>query len=82
MFDVIAQRSGLPPYANDMLSELGLDEVGLIRSLRHVDPVSSFRSTFAYTNITHLEAGRVVAQLEGAPDGRRSCARTSSSRSA
>jgi CubicO group peptidase (beta-lactamase class C family) len=68
MFDVIAQRSGLPPYANDMLSELGLDEVGLIRSLRHVDPVSSFRSTFAYTNITHLEAGRVVAQLEGAPD--------------
>ena len=68
MFDVLAQRSGLPPYANDMLSELGLDEVGLIRSLRHVDPVSSFRSTFAYTNITHLEAGRVVAQLEGAPD--------------
>jgi CubicO group peptidase (beta-lactamase class C family) len=68
MFDVIAQRSGLPPYVNDMLSMLGLDEAGLIRSLRYVDPVSSFRSTFAYTNITHLEAGRVVAKLEGAPD--------------
>jgi CubicO group peptidase (beta-lactamase class C family) len=36
--------------------------------LRYVDPVSSFRSTFAYTNITHLEAGRVVAKLEGASD--------------
>jgi CubicO group peptidase (beta-lactamase class C family) len=68
MFDVIAQRSGLPPYVNDLLSLLGFDEAGLIRSLRYVDPVSSFRSTFAYTNITHLEAGRVVAKLEGASD--------------
>ena len=47
---------------------LGLDEAALIRSLRYVDPVSSFRSTFAYTNITHLEAGRIVAKLEGASD--------------
>jgi CubicO group peptidase (beta-lactamase class C family) len=30
--------------------------------------VSSFRSTFAYTNITHLLAGRIVANLAGAPD--------------
>jgi CubicO group peptidase (beta-lactamase class C family) len=68
MFDVMAQRSGLPPYVNDMLGLLGVDEAGLIRSLRYVDPVSSFRSTFAYTNITHLEAGRIVAKLEGVPD--------------
>ncbi|HSG40924.1 MAG TPA: serine hydrolase, partial [Thermoanaerobaculia bacterium] len=60
---------GLPPYANDMLGMLGLEETALIRSLRHVDPVSSFRSTFAYTNITHLLAGRVVAKAAGAPDG-------------
>jgi CubicO group peptidase (beta-lactamase class C family) len=68
-FDVIAQRSGLPPYANDALGMFGIDEAGLIRSLRYVDPVSSFRSTFAYTNITHLLAGRVVAKAAGAPDG-------------
>ncbi len=68
-FDVIAQRSGLPPYANDGLGFFGMDEAGLIRSLRNVDPVSSFRSTFAYTNITHLLAGRVVAKAAGAPDG-------------
>src|SRR5437016_10453930 len=36
----------------------------MIRSLRYVEPVSSFRSTFAYTNITHLIAGRVVAKAE------------------
>ena len=63
-----AQRSGLPAYANDMLSVLGLDEAALIRSLRHVEPVSSFRSTFAYTNITHLEAGRINAKVEGLAD--------------
>jgi CubicO group peptidase (beta-lactamase class C family) len=69
VFDLLAQRSGLPPYANDMLGMLGLDETALIRSLRHVDPVSSFRSTFAYTNITHVLAGRIVAKAAGAPDG-------------
>jgi CubicO group peptidase (beta-lactamase class C family) len=68
MFDILAQRSGLPPYANDMLSILGLDEAALIRSLRYVEPVSSFRSSFAYTNITHLEAGRIVAMVEDAAD--------------
>ncbi len=69
VFDLLAQRSGLPPYANDGLGILGFDQAALIHSLRHVEPVSSFRSTFAYTNITHLLAGRVVAKAAGAADG-------------
>ena len=68
MFDLLAQRSGLPPYANDALGILGLDRTALIRSLRHVEPVSSFRSTFAYTNITHILAGRLVANVADARD--------------
>jgi CubicO group peptidase (beta-lactamase class C family) len=71
VFDLLAQRSGLPPYVNDMLGLLGFDEATLIRSLRHVEPVSSFRATFAYTNITHLLAGRIVAQAASAADGDR-----------
>jgi CubicO group peptidase (beta-lactamase class C family) len=67
-FDLLAQRSGLPPYVNDMLGLLGYDEPALIRSLRHVEPVSSFRTTFAYTNITHLLAGRIVADVAAVPD--------------
>jgi len=67
-FDLPAQRSGLPPYVNDVLGVLGYAEPALIRSLRHVEPVSSFRSTYAYTNITHLLAGRIVSDLAGAPD--------------
>jgi CubicO group peptidase (beta-lactamase class C family) len=68
MFDLLAQRSGLPPYANDALAIFGYGENAKIHSLRFVEPVSSFRSTFAYTNITHLIAGRIVAKVEGAAD--------------
>jgi CubicO group peptidase (beta-lactamase class C family) len=68
VFDLAAQRSGLPPYANDMLVNLGFNEAALIRSLRHVEPVSSFRTTFAYTNLTHLLASRIVAKAAGAAD--------------
>lgn len=68
VFDMIAQRSGLPPHVNDALGMLGIDEAALIRSLRNVEPVSSFRSTFAYTNVTHMLAGRVVAKQMDAAD--------------
>jgi hypothetical protein len=79
MFDIIAQRSGLPPYANDSYGVLGADDDDKIRSLRYVEPTSSFRSTFTYTNITHIVAQRIVAEAMGAPDGRPS-SRTRSSR--
>jgi CubicO group peptidase (beta-lactamase class C family) len=68
VFDLLAQRSGLPPYANDTLVFLGFDAGAMIRSLRFVDPASTFRSTFAYTNITHLVASRLVASVEGAKE--------------
>ena len=68
IFDLLAQRSGLPPNVNDMLGELGFNETALIRSLRYVEPVSSFRSTFAYTNVTHHLAGRIVAKAAGTAD--------------
>src|SRR5438874_12166796 len=48
VFDLPAQRSGLPPLVNDMLGMFDFDPAALIRSLRHVEPVSSFRTTFAY----------------------------------
>jgi hypothetical protein len=67
-FDLLAQRSGLPPYVNDDFGALGFDRSTLIHSLRYVEPVSSFRTTFAYTNITHILAGRIVAKAEGAAD--------------
>ena len=70
VFDLLAQRSGLPPLANDMLAMFDFNEAALIRSLRHVEPVSSLRTAFAYTNITHLLASRIVAKAAGAPTKR------------
>ncbi|HEU0155695.1 MAG TPA: serine hydrolase domain-containing protein, partial [Stellaceae bacterium] len=68
VYDLLAQRSGLPPYANDLLAFLGFDADRLMHSLRFVEPRTSFRSTFTYTNITHLFAGRIAAQALGASD--------------
>ena len=68
VFDFPAQRSGLPPLVNDMLAMVNFKETEMIRSLGHVAPVSSFRTTFAYTNITHLLAARIVARATGDPD--------------
>src|SRR5262245_2632041 len=68
VFDLPAMRSGLPSLVNDILVMLDYKEAALIRSLRYVEPVSSFRTTFAYTNITHLLASRIVATAAGAPD--------------
>jgi CubicO group peptidase (beta-lactamase class C family) len=68
VFDLPAQRSGLPPLVNDILVMLDYKDAALIRSLRYVEPVSSFRTTFAYTNITHLLASHIVATAAGTPD--------------
>lgn len=68
VFDLLAQRSGLPPLVNDMLAMADFNETALIHSLRYVEPVSSFRTTFAYTNITHLLASRIVARAAGDSD--------------
>lgn len=67
LFDIIAQRSGLTPYAHDFMTMLGYGPQALVASLRHAEPITSFRSSFAYTNITHLVAGDIVASaLKGA----------------
>ncbi len=66
--DIMAQRSGLPGAANDLLGFLGFDQPAMIRSLRHVEPTSSFRNSFTYTNITHMLGQRVVAQAMGVAD--------------
>ena len=60
--DLMAQRSGLPAAANDTVGMLGFDQTAMIRSLRHVEPTSSFRNTFTYTNITHILTEEIVAE--------------------
>jgi len=67
-FELLTQRSGLPREANDFVGMLGATQAEMIRSLREVAPVSSFRMTFSYTNITHMLAGEIVADRFGKED--------------
>lgn len=68
IYDILAQRSGLPPYANDFLIDLGFTPEAMMHSLRFVMPASSFRAVFTYTNITHLFGGRIAARALGFAD--------------
>ena len=66
--DLMAQRSGLPHYAVTGLAGFGYDTETLISALRFIDPVSSFRSTYAYQNGFFLLGGEIVAGLHGMAD--------------
>jgi CubicO group peptidase (beta-lactamase class C family) len=68
IFDLLAQRSGLRPYVLDLMMALGLGPEARIAGLRYAQPVSSFRTTFAYQNILQLVAGRIVAGKAGTKD--------------
>ncbi|MFI0846803.1 serine hydrolase domain-containing protein [Mesorhizobium sp. IMUNJ 23232] len=66
--DLLAQHSSMPPSANDLMGILGVEQAGMVRAMRFVEPVSSFRSAFAYTNVTHMLAQRIVARQFSATD--------------
>lgn len=66
--DLLAQRTGLAPYAADVLSLLGYDPEHSIAAFGRLPAQSSFRSEFAYQNVPHLVASRIVADKVGARD--------------
>ena len=64
--DLLVHRSGLPTVAGGTLwygSKLSRDQV--MAGIRHLKPVSSFRSEYAYQNITYLIAGQIIPALTG-----------------
>jgi CubicO group peptidase (beta-lactamase class C family) len=63
--DLMAQRSGLTSYSADTLAIVGFDREHIIQSIRHIKPVSSFRSEFAYQNHLFLVAAKLVEVKTG-----------------
>lgn len=63
--DLYAQRSGLPGYSGDMQAELGFSIQEMIANIRHFEPVSSFRSKFAYQNIFFSVGAEILSQVTG-----------------
>ena len=64
--DLLVHRSGLPEIAGGTLwygSNLSREQV--INGMRYLKPVSSFRSAYAYQNITYLVAGQIIPAITG-----------------
>ena len=59
--DLYAHRSGLPDHAGDLLEDLGFSREEVLHRLRYLEPSSSFRSAYAYTNFGLTEAAVAAA---------------------
>lgn len=63
--DLFAHRSGLPEFAGDLLEDMGYSREEILHRLRYLEPSSSFRSGYAYTNFGLTEAGVAAAKAAG-----------------
>jgi len=63
--DLMAQHSGMKPYAGDLLAMIGYGREDIVRSTAAIRPVSSFRSEFAYVNNLWVTAAAVVETKTG-----------------
>jgi len=65
--DLLIHNSGMGLGAGDLMmfpsQEFSREEI--IKNLRHLKPVSSFRSEYAYDNLLYIVAGEVVAAVSG-----------------
>lgn len=60
--DLLAQRSGLPPYAGDSQAFLGYTQDEMLQHLRFLEPQTSFRSQYAYQNIFFVVAAHLLGK--------------------
>jgi CubicO group peptidase (beta-lactamase class C family) len=65
--DLLVHRSGLGLGAGDMLFWPGttFTREELVHRLRYLEPVTSFRSSYAYDNVLYVVAGEVVRAVSG-----------------
>lgn len=63
--DLVSQRSGMTPYSLDLMAFLGFNREEIVRAVRFVEPISSFRSTFGYVNSLFLAAAQIVEDKTG-----------------
>lgn len=63
--DLYAHRSGLADHAGDLLEDLGWDRTQVLHQLRYLEPASSMRSKYAYTNYGITEGAVAVSKKVG-----------------
>ena len=64
--DLVSHRSGLDTFSGDLLwYETTYNSDEILRRVRFLKPVSSFRSQFGYQNLMFIAAGRIVEKISG-----------------
>lgn len=66
--DLLTHRSGLQPFVADMLlwpEPNDFTVADIIKALRYFEPVSSFRSQYAYDNQMYIIAGEIIPRVTG-----------------
>ncbi|MFT4604401.1 MAG: CubicO group peptidase (beta-lactamase class C family) [Rhodothermales bacterium] len=65
--DLLVHRSGLAPYAGDLLwwPPTELSRRTIAERLKYVPLSTSFRSAYAYDNVLYLVAGEVIESISG-----------------
>jgi len=66
--DLVSHRVGLDTFSGDLLwydTTYSTDEI--LRRVRYLKPVSSFRSRYGYQNLMFIAAGKVVEKVSGKP---------------
>ncbi|MBL4574472.1 MAG: serine hydrolase [Opitutaceae bacterium] len=65
--DLLIHNSGLGLGAGDLMfwPTSGFSREEIIRNLKHLKPVSSFRTKYAYDNLLYIVAGEVIAVVSG-----------------
>ena len=65
--DLMAQHSGMPAYAGDGMAILGYPADYIVSKIKLIEPVTSFRSEFAYVNNLFLVAADLARATSGQP---------------
>lgn len=67
--DLLIHNSGLGVGAGDLMlfPSQAFSRKEIISNLRHLKPVSSFRTKYAYDNLLYIVAGEVIASASGIP---------------
>ncbi len=70
--DLLTHRSGLKPFVGDMMlwpEPNTFTTADIIHALRYFEPVSSFRTRYAYDNLLYIVAGEIIPHVSGSTWG-------------
>ncbi len=65
--DLLVHRSGIAPYAGDLLQfpPSNYTRAEIVRKIRFLPLITSFRNDYAYDNILYLAAGELIKEVTG-----------------